>query len=191
MANPVMMPDFKPLYQCIHIHECIGRKTQFIVQFDRDRQVSYVDYRICSQPVAVALTAHDYQAQANLMMSVPITLKAENLTPLQDLLHDIIGFFIVEHLVVATTTDFRSRAPVDLLWDSITVKLLAVLHSSLKEDASPDFFLKIKLSLILFMQTLEVCVSAPGMCRVVLTGKSHTGLFVFIKEFDGPVDCAI
>lgn len=33
--------DFKPLYQCIHIYEKLGRKNEFKKHYEEDRQVSY------------------------------------------------------------------------------------------------------------------------------------------------------
>jgi len=70
-------------------------------------------------------------------------------------LHDVVGYFIIESVVVNTTTNFRPNAKVELLWDAALSNVNALISANLKECADPDLFLEIKLMVILFMQTLE------------------------------------
>ena len=78
------------------------------------------------------------------------------MTPFEALLQDIVGFFIIEHIVMHSTQDFRSRGEVDALWEMVTGKIILVVSESLKGCRDPELFLRIKLSLLIFIQTLEV-----------------------------------
>jgi hypothetical protein len=84
-----------------------------------------------------------------------MNLRNGNFTPFETLLQDIIGFFIIEHMVLHNTTDFRSQAEVDGLWEMVTGKVILVVSESLKGCSDPELFLRIKFSLMLFIQTLE------------------------------------
>ncbi|KAI8140216.1 exocyst complex subunit Sec15-like-domain-containing protein [Fennellomyces sp. T-0311] len=97
----------------------------------------------------------DRRAQANLALSAPINLRDGNMTPFETLLQDIVGFFIIEHIVMHSTQDFRSRAEVDALWEMVTGKIILVVSESLKGCRDPELFLRIKFSLLIFIQTLE------------------------------------
>ncbi|KAI9275897.1 exocyst complex subunit Sec15-like-domain-containing protein [Phascolomyces articulosus] len=97
----------------------------------------------------------DRRAQANLALSAPINLRDGNMTPFEALLQDIVGFFIIEHIVMHSTQDFRSRGEVDALWEMVTGKIILVVSESLKGCRDPELFLRIKFSLLIFIQTLE------------------------------------
>ncbi|KAI7904416.1 exocyst complex subunit Sec15-like-domain-containing protein [Cokeromyces recurvatus] len=124
--------DFEPLYKCIHVYETLEKRNEFKTSYSEDRR-----------------------AQANLALSAPINLQDGNLTTFDFLLQDIVGFFIIEHLILHNTTDFRSQAEVDGLWEMVTGKVILVVSESLKGCKDPELFLKIKLSLLIFIQTLE------------------------------------
>lgn len=78
-----------------------------------------------------------------------------NLTTFDFLLQDIVGFFIIEHMILHNTTEFRSQAEVDGLWEMVTGKVILVVSESLKGCSDPELFLRIKFSLLIFIQTLE------------------------------------
>ncbi|CEP09699.1 hypothetical protein [Parasitella parasitica] len=124
--------DFEPLYRCIHVYETLGKRNEFKSSYSEDRR-----------------------AQANLALSTPINLRDGNLTTFDFLLQDIVGFFIIEHMILHNTTDFRSQAEVDGLWEMVTDKVILVVSESLKGCSDPELFLRIKFSLLIFIQTLE------------------------------------
>ncbi|KAI7856535.1 exocyst complex subunit Sec15-like-domain-containing protein [Circinella umbellata] len=124
--------DFEPLYRCIHIYDTLGRRHEFKTSYEEDRR-----------------------AQANLALSAPINLRDGNMSPFEALLQDIVGFFIIEHIVMHSTQDFRSRGEVDALWEMVTGKIILVVSESLKGCRDPELFLRIKFSLLIFIQTLE------------------------------------
>ncbi|KAI9349411.1 exocyst complex subunit Sec15-like-domain-containing protein [Pilaira anomala] len=99
--------------------------------------------------------SEDRRAQANLALSTPINLKDGNLVTFETLLQDIVGFFIIEHMILHNTTEFRSQAEVDGLWEMVTGKVILVVSESLKGCSDPELFLRIKFSLLIFIQTLE------------------------------------
>ncbi|GAA5800179.1 hypothetical protein HPULCUR_005604 [Helicostylum pulchrum] len=124
--------DFEPLYRCIHVYDTLGKRNEFKTSYSEDRR-----------------------AQANLALSTPINLKEGNLVTFETLLQDIVGFFIIEHMILHNTTEFRSQAEVDGLWEMVTGKVILVVSESLKGCSDPELFLRIKFSLLIFIQTLE------------------------------------
>jgi hypothetical protein len=100
----------------------------------------------------------------------------------ETLLQDIVGFFIIEHVIMHSTTDFRSQAEVDALWEMVTTKVIAVISNSLRGCRDPELFLKIKYSLLIFNQTLEVhCLSLLVHARWLATYWPH------LQGFNYPV----
>lgn len=91
-----------------------------------------------------------------MALSTPINLRNGNLTTFETLLQDIVGFFIIEHMILHNTTEFRSQAEVDGLWEMVTGKVILVVSESLKGCKDPELFLRIKFLLLMFIQTLEV-----------------------------------
>ncbi|KAG1175862.1 hypothetical protein G6F70_003830 [Rhizopus microsporus] len=128
--------DFEPLYKCIHVYSTLGKPNEFKASYSEDRRV-------------------DIKAQANLALSTPINLRNGNLTTFETLLQDIVGFFIIEHMILHNTTEFRSQAEVDGLWEMVTGKVILVVSESLKGCKDPELFLRIKFLLLMFIQTLE------------------------------------
>ncbi|KAI7866597.1 exocyst complex subunit Sec15-like-domain-containing protein [Spinellus fusiger] len=124
--------DFEPLYRCIHVYDTLGKRHEFKTSYEEDRR-----------------------AQANLAFSSPISLKDGNLGPFETLLQDIVGFFIIEHIILHNTNEFRSQSEVDALWEMVTSKVMLVVSESLKGCRDPELFLRIKFSLLMFIQTLE------------------------------------
>ncbi|KAL0074521.1 exocyst complex subunit Sec15-like-domain-containing protein [Phycomyces blakesleeanus] len=133
--------DFEPLYRCIHVYDTLGKRHEFKTSYEEDRR-----------------------AQANLALSSPINLRDGNLGPFQTLLQDIVGFFIIEHIILHNTSEFRSQLnkfnpktnkQVDALWEMVTSKVMMVVSESLKGCRDPELFLRIKFSLLIFIQTLE------------------------------------
>ncbi|CAJ0851754.1 18413_t:CDS:10 [Entrophospora sp. SA101] len=125
--------DFKPLYQCLHIYEELGKRNEFKTNYEEDRK-----------------------AQANLVLSQSFSLKAgRDNGGFEAFLQDVIGFFIIERTIVYSTQNFRSQTDVDNLWNTVMIKVVKIVSDSLCDCHDPDLFLRIKLALFTFIQTLE------------------------------------
>ncbi|CAO3629892.1 unnamed protein product [Cunninghamella blakesleeana] len=124
--------DFEPLFKCIHVYDTLGQHQEFKTSYEEDRR-----------------------AQANLALSAPINLRDGNFAAFETLLQDIVGFFIIEHIVLHSTQDFRSQSEVDALWEMVTGKVINIVSESLKGCRDPELFLRVKYCLLVFIQTLE------------------------------------
>ncbi|KAJ2160956.1 Rab GTPase-binding exocyst subunit S15 [Coemansia sp. RSA 552] len=98
-----------PLYQCLHINEKLGRRAEFRRSFTEDRS-----------------------DQLSLILASPVQFALAQLAPFENMLHDIIGFFIVEHSILASAPDFRSKADVDALWDTGIARLSDIIARNLQ-----------------------------------------------------------
>jgi hypothetical protein len=73
-------------------------------------------------------------------------------------MQELVGFFIVESHVLRTMPDFRSQRDVDDLWDEMCKRIGEVIGGGLKGCGEPEIFLESKTNVLLFVQTLEVCL---------------------------------
>ena len=125
--------DFKPLFRCLHIHDSLGKRAEFRLSYEEDRR-----------------------AQANLALSTPLNLRTGVIAPFETLLADVTGFFIIEHIIMHSTTDFRSSIEVDALWELVVGRIVSVVSQSLKGCEEKEVYLKVKLRLLIFILTVEV-----------------------------------
>jgi hypothetical protein len=125
--------DCRPLYQCIHIHEKLGRKNEFKKHYEEDRQ-----------------------AQIDLILKTKIDLSPEGQKALSDMLQEILGFFIVEHRVAHTTQEFRSKARVDVLWTMVSERITRSMTEVIRHCTDLEALAHIKESIKLFIPVLEV-----------------------------------
>ncbi|KAJ3221370.1 hypothetical protein HK099_003571, partial [Clydaea vesicula] len=130
LNNNLIKLDFRPLYQCLHIYFVLGKFDELKSSYEENRQF-------------------------DLIFSNSFTFQNGTVEEFQQFLHDIIGFFIIEAVVVNTTQDFRPTARVESLWDTTINNINVLITENLKKCDNPALFLNIKLSVILFMQTLE------------------------------------
>ncbi|CAG8491482.1 5716_t:CDS:10, partial [Ambispora leptoticha] len=130
--NDQVQIDFKPLYQCLHIYEELGKRSEFKANYEEDRR-----------------------AQANLVLSANFTLKDGDIRGFESFLDEIVGFFVIEYIIVHSTHNFRSQREVDILWDSVTTKVIKMVSNALRECHSPELFVKIKHYLTSYIQTFE------------------------------------
>ncbi|KAJ3411833.1 hypothetical protein HDV05_001675 [Chytridiales sp. JEL 0842] len=124
--------NFKPLYQCLHIHDVLGKRQVFRDDFEENRRL-----------------------QANLILTSNFTINDGDIKAVEKFLYDVVGYFIIEAIVLNTTKEFRSRSSVDSLWDAANDKINRVITESLQECQNPDFFLAIKLRVVAFIHALE------------------------------------
>ncbi|KAJ2849304.1 Rab GTPase-binding exocyst subunit S15 [Coemansia brasiliensis] len=123
--------EMMPLYQCLHINEKLGRRAEFRRSFTEDRS-----------------------DQLSLILASPVQFVLTNLGPFEYMLHDIIGFFIVEHNILASAPDFRSKSDVDALWDTGVAKLSDIIArniQAIRQDAEVSSVLKELLTTFTFV----------------------------------------
>ncbi|ORX92773.1 hypothetical protein K493DRAFT_408691 [Basidiobolus meristosporus CBS 931.73] len=130
--NDTIKIDFKPLYQCIHIYEKLGKKEEFKHSYHEDRK-----------------------AQANLALTNSFSLKAGNIDNIQTFMYDITGFFIIEHVVLTSTQNFRSNSEIDSLWEMVTNKVVTVMVQSVQNCEEPESIGQLKQLLLTFIHTME------------------------------------
>ena len=78
--------DFTPLHQCIHIHEVLGKRNLLKLIYDENRRL-----------------------QIEILLKKTFNFQGTDLKPFKDYMERISGFFIVEAIVMESTTEFRSR----------------------------------------------------------------------------------
>ncbi|KAJ2997826.1 hypothetical protein HDV02_005096 [Globomyces sp. JEL0801] len=117
--------DFTPLFQCIHIHEVLGKRAQLKLEFDESRKL-----------------------QCELILKSDVSLKSGHLDALERYIQEVAGFFVIEATVIGTTQDFRSKSSVDTLWETSTNLMNKHLFEALSECTNPDLFLTIKMMVI-------------------------------------------
>ncbi|KAJ3164908.1 hypothetical protein HDU88_004888 [Geranomyces variabilis] len=124
--------DFRPLYQCLHIHEVLNKRGELRAHYEEKRRM-----------------------QASLLLSQKFSFESGNLEPFQTYLCDVVGFFIIEAAVLNSTQNFRSRGGVEGLWSTAMEKMNDVITNSLSDCRDPDLFLSIKISVVNFIDTME------------------------------------
>jgi hypothetical protein len=74
----------------------------------------------------------------------------------ESFLHDVIGFFVIESVVVNTTNqNFLPLAKAETSWDDAVTRIDGLIIKSLEDCTDPALFTAIKKSIILFIHTLE------------------------------------
>ncbi|KAH8830374.1 rsec15 [Flagelloscypha sp. PMI_526] len=126
LDNENVRVDFRPLLECIHIYATMDSLEELQRSYQEDRK-----------------------RQSELILPLPLPLSS-----LSSITEQILGYFIVETHVLETTGDFRSERDVEDLWDSLVANLRNGLENSLRMEADPDSFLKVKESLISFIIAL-------------------------------------
>ncbi|KAI9592840.1 exocyst complex subunit Sec15-like-domain-containing protein [Syncephalis fuscata] len=124
--------DCKPLYQCIHIHEKLGRKNEFKKHYEEDRQ-----------------------AQVDLILKAKIDRSPEGQKALGEMLREILGFFIVEHRVAHTTREFRSKARVEVLWTMVAERITRMISDTIRQCPDTEALNEVKQSISFFVPALE------------------------------------
>ncbi len=89
LDNDVVQVDFTPLFECLHIHDSLGRSDKFRAEYANTRR-----------------------QQKELLLPSSISLTDENDTSLSELLEGIAGFAIVERVTMRRVQNLRS--PVDV-----------------------------------------------------------------------------
>jgi hypothetical protein len=127
--------DFTPLFEAMHIYDTLGKREQFKEEYTKDRK-----------------------EQGGLIMPQSLRLLDEECGDLSSLLESIAGFSIIEKATQAKTTNLRTQADVDELWDMMCSRAIELIRIALPTVDNDELLLKIKGKIALFMLTMEVCI---------------------------------
>ncbi|ORX59946.1 exocyst complex subunit Sec15-like protein [Piromyces finnis] len=131
--NDYVKIDFKPLYQCLHIYDVLGESLELKNNYEEIRR-----------------------QQASSILTTPFSLKSkDNIQTFRTYINDIVGFFIIEYIVMNSTQNFRSKVWIDSLWELTINKTRDNIALQLGDCESTDLFLEIKNIVVVFIQTLE------------------------------------
>lgn len=136
LNNEQITVDFTPFYECDHIHSVLKCRDQFQQQYEQDRRL-----------------------QLDLILSTNVDLSensSQSTGNFEIFLQKIIGFFLIEKRIVSTTENFYSKLRVESLWENAVDILKNVVSSSLETCNNPDYILKVKALLMVFIQTMEL-----------------------------------
>ncbi|KAI8926727.1 exocyst complex subunit Sec15-like-domain-containing protein [Entophlyctis helioformis] len=125
--------EFTPLFQCIHIHDVLGKRSQFKAEYEENRRL-----------------------QSEVIIGTVFSLRDGDLSGFERYIQQIAGFFVIEATVISSTLDFRSRSSVETLWESAVNKMNTHISECLRDCVDPDLFLKIKICVVAFIQTMGI-----------------------------------
>ena len=134
LQDPIKKIDLKPLYQCILIHEFLGEKEILKIDFEKSRK-------------------HHAELLLNLQVSIASN---GNLKYVEDFIQEVVGYFMIESIVMSSTESFRSRGVVESIWESIMDKMNEIIASTLKTTSDTKVFLGLKNLIVNFMQSIEM-----------------------------------
>lgn len=133
LDNDELQVDFTPLFECLHIHEALGRSDKF-----------RIDYAVTRR------------RQKELLLPSSVNLVDENEeSSLSSLLEGIAGFAIIEKATMRKTPNLRSIVDVDELWDSMCHTAMSLISNALDAVDNAEVLLKIKGVIALFIQTMD------------------------------------
>ncbi|XP_040574989.1 exocyst complex component 6B isoform X1 [Lepeophtheirus salmonis] len=138
--------DFGPLYRCLHINTVLNERDTFEKYYRRQRT-----------------------QQANLTLQPPINMH-ESLEGYRSYFHGIVGFFVCEDHVLNTGNGLVSKAYLDEVWSSASVKIMSTFQAHAAYLTEAEFMLKIKNIMLLFASSL------------VAFGYSVDKLFMLLQE---------
>lgn len=131
LDNEEVQVDFSPLFECLHIHEALGRSDKFRAEYAATRR-----------------------QQKELLLPPSINLTDEDDTSLSGLLEGIAGFAIVEKVTMKKVQNLRSPVDVEEFWDSMCQTAITLISKALGTVDSTEVLLKIKGIVALFIQTM-------------------------------------
>lgn len=132
LANEELEVNFKPIFECLHIHQALGQSDKLRTDYSATRR-----------------------QQKDLLMPTSIHLDGEEEPSLNSLLEGIAGFAIIEKATLQKVPQLRSSVEVDELWDSMCTSAIALTNRSLGDVTNAEVLLKIKSVFALFIQTME------------------------------------
>ena len=132
LNNETIQIDFSPLYEAIHIYDCLNKAQELQDNYEADRR-----------------------KQMDLLL--PSSLSADDDgTALRNLLANITGFSVIERTTTIKTYNFRTSSQIEALWDVLCARVIDLLTETVAKITEPRLLLIIKDSVMLFMQTIQV-----------------------------------
>lgn len=132
--SPQDLVDFSPVYKCLYIFTVVGERETFEIYYRKQRR-----------------------KQARLALELSHGTRDGNLESYKAYFHQIVGFFVVEDIILHTTKELVTRSTVDDLWEMAAAKIAPVLltctQSAYCED--PSLLIKIKELIVWFCHTLS------------------------------------
>lgn len=126
--------DFSPVYKCLYIFTVVGEKETFENYYRKQRR-----------------------KQARLALELSHGTRDGTLEAYRVYFHQIVGFFVVEDIILHTTKGLVTRSTVDDLWEMAAAKIAPVLLTCTQSAycEEPSLLLKIKELIVWFCQTLS------------------------------------
>ena len=139
----MIVMDFRPLYEAMHIYDCLNKGEELRNTYEADRR-----------------------KQMDLLLPSSLNLD-EHGQNLRDLLADITGFSIIERATAARTRDFRAPSEIETLWEVSCARVIDLITDTVARINEPRILLTVKESVMLFMQTIQVSYT-KGMADAVV-----------------------
>jgi len=137
LNNETLQIDFSPLFEAIHIYDCLNKAQELQDNYEADRR-----------------------KQMDLLL--PSNLSADDDgTALRNLLANITGFSVIERMTTIKTYNFRTPSQIEALWDVLCARVIELLTETVAKITEPRVLLVIKDSVMLFMQTIQVISPEP------------------------------
>lgn len=127
LQNERVEVDLVPLFECMHLFGELGNTPAFKRQYAEDRQI-----------------------QRDLLLT-PAAMT--DMSAVQNMLHDVAGFTIIEHSIMTKAAPFRTKEDVDTIWQSLVSTLVQSLRAA--EHLDPAAILQMRSTMFTFIHTLE------------------------------------
>ncbi|XP_043207003.1 exocyst complex component 6B-like [Amphibalanus amphitrite] len=125
--------NFSAVYRCLHIFTALGARDAFEEYYRKQRQ-----------------------KQCSLALQAPSGgLAQDSLVAVQDYLHGVAGFFVIEDHVLNTATGLVTRVSLDQLWDEALRELTGALQTHAACCTDPNLLLTFKRLIMVFSHTLR------------------------------------
>ncbi|CAH3122429.1 unnamed protein product [Pocillopora meandrina] len=126
--------DFSPVYKCLYIFTVVGERETFDNYYRKQRR-----------------------KQARLALELSSGSRDGNLEVYRSYFHQIVGFFVVEDIILHTTKGLVTRSTVDDLWEMAANKIAPVLITCTQSAycEEPSLLLKVKELIVWFCHTLS------------------------------------
>lgn len=126
--------DFSPVYKCLYIFTVVGERETFDTYYRKQRR-----------------------KQARLALELNHGTRDANIEAYKAYFHQIVGFFVVEDIILHTTKGLVTRSTVDDLWEMAASKIAPVLLTCTQSAycEEPSLLLKVKELIVWFCHTLS------------------------------------
>lgn len=132
LNNETIVVEFQPLYEAMHIYDCLNKADEFRDTYNVDRR-----------------------KQMDLLLPASLNLDDDG-QYLRDLLANITGFAIIERATTSKTQNFRLVSEIEELWDIMCMRVIDLITEAVANIKEPRVILSVKSSVMLFMQTIQV-----------------------------------